>query len=339
MYHQGLTKREGKRLSFSKLIVRMALILSILAVIVVSVIVITASTANHLMSIDKKPMSNIPATILPSYSATSFTSADDQTILSGWFFKTEDPISTVIVVHDTQSNRVPFGVEMVDLIDDFISMHFNVFLFDMRNSGESEGVISGYGYLEWQDVLGAIKHVKKISVTTDVILYGIGSGCSASLLALDRLPPSSEAEVLEQYSKNIVDLGFDASYVAGVIFDSPAKNSDDYITPYVFKESKFAFLTQYFVPYAIRISAGVSDNVNLATEISRLPIPVCIIYGGRDTFVGAEKAGQIVSERLRLNPNTTMAKMFSGAGYVESYMIDPVEYRNTIKEFLNTYFK
>ena len=30
---------------------------------------------------------------------------------------------------------------------------------------------------------------------------------------------------------------------------------------------------------------------------------------------------------------------FSGAGYVESYMIDPVEYRNTIKEFLNTYFK
>lgn len=169
MYHQGLTKREGKRLSFSKLIVRMALILSILAVIVVSVIVITASTANHLMSIDKKPMSNIPATILPSYSATSFTSADDQTILSGWFFKTEDPISTVIVVHDTQSNRVPFGVEMVDLIDDFISMHFNVFLFDMRNSGESEGVISGYGYLEWQDVLGAIKHVKKISVTTDVI--------------------------------------------------------------------------------------------------------------------------------------------------------------------------
>ncbi|MBO4494852.1 MAG: hypothetical protein J5752_03220 [Clostridiales bacterium] len=339
MQHQGLTKRQGKRLPFSKLIVRVALVLSILAAVLVAIIVITASTANHLMSIDKKPMSNIPATILPSYSATSFTSADDQTILSGWFFKTDKPISTVIVVHDTQSNRMPFGVEMVDLIDDFINMHFNVFLFDLRNSGESEGVISGYGYLEWQDVLGAIKHVKKISVTTDVILYGIGSGCSASLLALDKLPPSSEAEVLENYSKNIVELGFDATYVSGVILDSPAKNSDDYITPYVFKESKFAFLTQYFVPYAIRLSAGVSDNMNLATEISRLSIPVCIIYGGRDTFVGAEKTAQIVSERLRLNPNTTMAKMFSGAGYVESYQIDPVEYRKTIQEFLTTYFK
>ena len=124
-----------------------------------------------------------------------------------------------------------------------------------------------------------------------------------------------------------------------MILDSPAKNSDDYITPYVFKESKFAFLTQYFVPYAIRLSAGVSDNVNLATEISRLSIPVCIIYGGRDTFVGAEKISQIVSERLRLNPNTTMSKMFSGAGYVESYQIDPAEYRKTVREFLTTYFK
>ena len=209
----------------------------------------------------------------------------------------------------------------------------------MRNSGESSGAICGYGYLEWQDVLGAIKHVKKISVTTDVILYGIGSGCSASLLAIDKLPPSMDTEVLEGYNQKIVDLGFDASYISGIILDSPAKNSDDYIRPFVFKKSKFAFVTQYFVPYAIRISAGESNNVNLATEISRLQIPVCIIYGGRDTFVGAEKIGQIVEERKRLNPNTTMAKMFSGAGYVESYLIDPNGYRSTLSDFLTSYFK
>ena len=336
---RGMTRHPGTRLSFSKLIVRIALFLSIAAVILVAMIVLTASTANSLMSSEKKAIENIPSNILPSYSATSFTSADDQTILSGWFFKTEKPISTVIVVHDTQSNRMPFGVETVDLIDDLLGLNFNVFLFDLRNSGESEGAICGFGYLEWQDVLGAIKHVKKISVTTDVILYGIGSGCSASLLAIDKLPPVSSAEVLENYSKSIVDLGFDATYIKGIILDSPAKNSDDYITPFVYKKSKLAFLTKNFVPYAIRISAGESGNVNLATEISRLAIPVCIIYGGRDTFVGAEKIGQIVSERMRLNPNTTTAKMFSGAGYTESYYIDPSGYRATISEFLTAFFK
>lgn len=336
---RGLIKHEGARLPISKLIVRIALVGSILAAITIAVIVITASTANRMMSVDRKPLENIPSNILPSYSATSFTSADEQTQLSGWFFKTDDPISTIIIVHDTQSNRMPYNVSMVEMINDFLNMHFNVFLFDLRNSGENADSICGYGYLEWQDVLGAIKHVKQISVTTDVILYGIGSGCSACLLALDKLPPSLDSEVLSKYSQKIVNLGFDATYVAGLILDSPAKNSDDYITPLVEKNSKFAFVTKYFVPYAIRVSAGESGNKNLATQISRLPIPVCILYGGRDTFVGAEKIEQIVTERQRLNPNTTMSKMFSGAGYVESYIIDPEGYREMLRSFLDTFYK
>ncbi len=336
---RGIEKRQGKRLSFSGLIVRMALILSILAVATIAVIIMTTTTANNLMSIESKDLPNIPSNVLPPYSATSFVSADEQTQLSGWFFKTEDPISTIIIVHDTQSNRLPFSVSMVQMIEDFLNMRFNVFLFDLRNSGESSGTICGYGYLEWQDVLGAIRHVKKISVTKDVILYGIGSGCSSCLLAMDKLPPSLDAEVLEDYNQKIADLGFDVHYISGIILDSPAKNSDDYIIPYVMKESKMAFITKYFVPYAIRISSGETKSVNLATEISRLPIPVCIIYGGRDTFVGSEKIGQIVEERKRLNPNTTMAKMISGAGYCEAYMIDPTGYRQTLKEFLEAYFK
>ncbi|MBQ0012011.1 MAG: hypothetical protein KBT07_04830 [Clostridiales bacterium] len=336
---RGLVKREGNKLSISKLIVRVALVFSILAAITIAVIVMTATTANRMMSIEKKPLANVPSNILPSYSATTFTSADEQTLLSGWFFKTDDPISTIIVVHDTQSNRMPFSVSMVEMINDFLNMHYNVFLFDLRNSGESDGAICGYGYLEWQDVLGAIKHVKKISVTKNVILYGIGSGCSACLLAIDKLPPSSDSEVLEKYSKKIVDLGFDVNYIVGLILDSPAKNSDDYITPFVEKNSKFAFVTKYFVPYAIRVSAGEGGNYNLATQISRLPIPVCIIYGGRDTFIGAEKIEQIVTERQRLNPNTTMSKMFSGAGYVESYLIDSEGYRQMLRSYLETYFK
>ncbi len=336
---RGLIKNEGNKLPISKLIVRVAFVFGILAAVTILVIVMTATTANRMMSIEKKPLENIPSNILPSYSATTFTSADEQTLLSGWFFKTDDPISTIIVVHDTQSNRMPFNVSMVEMINDFLNMHYNVFLFDLRNSGESDGAICGYGYLEWQDVLGAIKHVKKISVTKNVILYGIGSGCSACLLAIDKLPPSSDSEVLENYNRKIVDLGFDVSYIIGLVLDSPAKNSDDYITPFVEKNSKFAFVTKHFVPYAIRVSAGESDSYNLATQISRLQIPVCILYGGRDTFIGAEKIEQIVTERQRLNPNTTMSKMYPGAGYVESYLIDPQGYLAMLKSYLETYFK
>lgn len=99
------------------------------------------------------------------------------------------------------------------------------------------------------------------------------------------------------------------------------------------------FLTQYTVPYAIRISAGETSSVNLSADISRLQIPVCILYGDQDTFVGTSKISQIVSERERLHPNTTSSNVFSGAGYVESFAKDPVGYRKAILDFLTAYFQ
>ena len=250
---------------------------------------------------------------------------------------TEKLCSRAAYVHDTASNRMPFDVDTVDLVEDMLNAGYNVFLFDLRNSGESEGTISGYGYLEWQDVIGAIDHVRKISVTTNVILYGVGSGCSSVLLALDKLPASGEYD--QKYDTNISNLAFDRSYVIGVILDSPAKNSDDYIRPLVREKGGLGFLTQYTVPYAIRISAGESSSVNLSADISRLQIPVCILYGDRDTFIGTSNISQIADERARLHPSTTSSYVFSGAGYVGSYTTDPGGYRQAILDFLSVHFQ
>ena len=188
MNNDVFVKKRSSGARINKLIVRLALFLSILAAILIFFIVLTVYSSNRLMNVDGSDVSNIPSNVLPSYSTCSFESFDEQTNLSGWFFKCEEPISTIIVVHNSGSNRLPFGVNMVDLIELWLENNYNVFLFDLRNSGESEGDISCYGYLEWQDVIGAIAQVKKISVTTDVILYGIGSGCTSSCLSYSKLP-------------------------------------------------------------------------------------------------------------------------------------------------------
>jgi pimeloyl-ACP methyl ester carboxylesterase len=210
-------------------------------------------------------------------------------------------------------------------------------MFDQRHSGTSAGDISSYGYLEWQDVLGAIKIVRKISVTTDVVLFGIGTGCTSSILAYQNLPsPNMNEMELSSYSKNIRELGFDKSYIKGMIFDSPAKTSDDYIRPVVAQKEFMGFLTQYFVPYAIRVSAG-SDNVNVAAEIARLPMPVMILYGGHDNFVGADKINQIINERSRLNESLTKSNMITGAGYLEEYTINKNEYIEAVQNYLDSF--
>ena len=319
-------------------IMRLALVLSIIAVLIISFIALTIFSANRLMNIKAYEVSNVPSNILPSYSTTSFQSADGQTALQGWFFKTKNPISTIIVVHDAGSNRLPFGVEMIDMLEGWLENGYNVFMFDQRNSGTSGGDICTYGYLEWQDVLGAIAIVKQISVTTDVIIYGIGTGCTSSLLAYKNLPPAgvSDQKLLE-YSSEIRNLGFDKSYVIGMILDSPAKNSDDYIKPEVVQSEPLGFITKYSVPYAIRVSAG-SDNVSLAAEIARLPFPVLIIYGGHDTFIGADKIDQIITERSRLNSSITKSVMVSGAGYLEEYSINKNQYIDTFNDFLNSFY-
>ncbi|SCW28064.1 Lysophospholipase, alpha-beta hydrolase superfamily [Ruminococcaceae bacterium YRB3002] len=320
------------------LLTRLALVFSVLSAVIIVIIVLTVTSANRLMNIERNYASNVPSNILPSYSNCSFSSADGQTTLSGWFFKTKNPVTTIIVVHDTGSNRLPFGVTMIDMIEDWLDSGYNVFLFDQRNSGDSAGDISGYGYIEWQDVLGAISIVRQISVTTDVVLYGIGTGCTSSVIAYNNLPPADVTEAqLKSYSQDIRELGFTRGYVSGIIFDSPAKNSDDYIKPVVRNKEFLGFITQNFVPYAIRISAGES-NINLAAEIARLPIPVCIIYGGHDTFIGADKINQIINERNRLSSSLTESKMISGAGYLEEYSINSGEYIGAVSKYLDTFF-
>ncbi len=319
-------------------VMRLALVLSFIAFFIIAFIALTVFSSNRLMNLKKNVVTNVPSNILPSYSTTSFESADGQTSLQGWFFKTKNPISTIIVVHDAGSNRLPFGVEMIDMIEGWLENGYNVFLFDQRNSGTSGGDICSYGYLEWQDVLGAIAIVRQISVTTDVILFGIGTGCTSSLLAYANLPPEGASEQeLVNYDANVRKLEFDKTYIAGMILDSPAKQSDDYIRPAVVQSEPLGIITQYSVPYAIRVSSGASNN-SLAAEIARLPIPVLIIYGGHDTFIGADKIDQIISERNRLNSSITKSVMVSGAGYLEEYSINKNLYMQTIKDFLDAYY-
>lgn len=322
----------------SPFVMRLALVLSFIAVLIISFIALTVYSSNRLMNIDKNVVTNVPSNILPSYSTTSFSSADGQTPLQGWFFKTKNPISTIIVVHDAGSNRLPFGVEMIDMIEEWLDNGYNVFLFDQRNSGTSEGDLCTYGYLEWQDVLGAIGIVRQISVTTDVILFGIGTGCTSSLLAYEKLPPEGAGEtVLSEYSAEIRNLEFDQSYIAGIILDSPAKESDDYIKPEVVQSEPLGFITKYSVPYAIRVSAG-GTNTSLAAVIARLPMPVMIIYGGHDTYIGANKIDQIITERNRLNSSITKSVMVPGAGYLEEYSINKNLYITSVLDFLNSYY-
>jgi dipeptidyl aminopeptidase/acylaminoacyl peptidase len=64
---------------------------------------------------------------------------------------------------------------------------FNVFLFDFRAHGRSEGRLATFGYLERRDVLGAVEYLKSRGVSS-IGLLGFSYGAIASMLTTPICP-------------------------------------------------------------------------------------------------------------------------------------------------------
>lgn len=310
---------------------------TILAVLFISVGIYTFSAANTMMRQEPKELEDFATNILPAYSLASFTALDGSTRLSGWFFPSrKTAVSTVIMVHDQGQNRLQFDVDTATIYDYFVNKGYNVLSFDLRHSGRSDGNLSTFGYSEWADVLAAISYVRKVSSTGDVILYGFGSGISACLIAIDKLPAANQP--LNEFSDTIAALGFNKSYIRGLILDNPTISSDDYIKTKC-RASIFAgkSIGQFTIPYAIRLSAGAGKSYNLAAIIARTQIPVHLIYKKSDNVTYGGKILSFVNERLRLFPNLTTTYVVSEETNKSAFTYNTDAYLDSITDYLTRF--
>lgn len=316
----------------------LAAFFSLIAIATLVLGVLTFTSANTLMRQPPRDLQMIGSNIMPDYSLAGFPSFDEQSTLSGWFFPARGrAVSTVILVHDQGANRLQFGLDTPVLFDALTARGFNVLAFDLRNSGRSAGRMSGYGYAEWADVLAAIRYVRRITTTTNVILYGFGSGTAAALIALDQLPAAGSD--LSGYSRQIQDLGFDRSYIAGLVLDTPAGSADDYIRAAIRENDiRAASLLEHTIPSAIRLSAGGIGHLNLITVLARTSLPVFIAYSEQDIRIGAERIEPLISERQRLHPDTTVIFAARTPGYISGFIDEQESYIGALDLYLTRFF-
>ncbi len=116
------------------------------------------------------------------YEVISFPAVDGLTIHGVWIPSTGSD-RAVIILHghggsmDWDIQRAPY----------FHEAGFNVLLFDFRAHGRSEGKCTTFGYLERQDVLGAVAFLKQRKMRR-VGLLGFSFGGMASMLAAPICP-------------------------------------------------------------------------------------------------------------------------------------------------------
>lgn len=320
------------------------IIVSILAFIALVIIVLGSLTfyqANIVMR--QTPVKTEPyaSNTMPDYRITGFYSLDETIKLDAWYFPSPNSArGTVILVHPTGSNRLPFGTETSYLIRRIVNSGFNVFTFDQRHSGSSGGALNTFGFSEGEDVIAAMNHIKNITGSADCVLFGIGSGSTAVLTAWQMLPESTnqtpiQGNHLTLAQQAISGLTFDRTSIKGMIFDTPLADADEYIRYAVRNSDLFASsITERTIPYAVRMSAGFSEKLNITSIISRLTFPVLIISPKQLNGFDEDIVRATADERSRISAHNTLILTSPADEYLKIYSYDRDLYLEKVNHFL-----
>lgn len=314
----------------------------LLFIILVSGILITVKVyqqANTLVRTESDPFPDVAENTMPIHSPVVFTSIDETTVLEGWYFQNKGEVfrGNIIFVHNNHSNRVQFSLETSDLFSSLIDSGFNILAFDLRHSGRSSGSISSYGYSEYQDVLAAIDYMKKYTNKSDIILYGVGSGTVASLIAWDYLPidSSQESDSLEK----INNMDIYQEDIIGFILDTPAATADDYIRADLESSSFYdKYIARKFVPIAVKATSGGDHDSNMIALITKVQSPVLITRNLPDTKIDKTSIDSFIDERLRLHPETTTVFETSEPGHLQGFIQQKDKYLLQIHNFLDMWY-
>lgn len=91
---------------------------------------------------------------LPTFEEVEFTSVDNLT-LSGWYIPSKNR-AAIVMVHTVGGSRV----QMRHYARALVESGYGVLFFDLRAHARSEGTASTFGWLEMNDLLGAVKYLQ-----------------------------------------------------------------------------------------------------------------------------------------------------------------------------------
>ncbi|MBI2101134.1 alpha/beta hydrolase [Candidatus Woesearchaeota archaeon] len=239
-----------------------------------------------------------PSDLGLKYEEITFKSTDGIK-LSGWLIPNNKTKKTVIVMHGYPADKANLlGIA------EFLAKDFNVFLFDFRSFGKSEGSITTAGYLEKNDLLGAIEYLEEEKNITKIGLYGFSLGGAVALMVNHENVKAIVTDSAYAKLSNIVE----HMYRIFFIFKYP-----------------LAYLTKLYGILFLRINI---DDASPADSIKNPEIPILLIH--------AEKDSQIpVKEAYLLHDANKKAELWivENAEHGMTHSINPEKYEERVLEF------
>ena len=202
----------------------------------------------------------IPSDLGLEYEEVSFKSADGIK-LSGWFIPNSKTKATVIVMHGYPADKANLlGIA------EFLTKDFNVFLFDFRGFGKSEGKYTTAGYLEKKDLLGAIEYLEKEKNITKIGLYGFSLGGAVGLMT---------------NHKNVKAIASDSAYAE--------------LSHMVQQMYRIFFILKYPLTYLTKLYGILFLKINIddaspVYNIKNISVPILLVHAEKDSQIPVDEA-------------------------------------------------
>ncbi|MBD0379261.1 alpha/beta hydrolase [Paenibacillus sedimenti] len=260
----------------------------------------------------RKPVDETPEQYGLQAEAIRFPSRMGDVILQGWFIpatQTESSM-TLILAHGYAGTRLEKGLPALAFAKSLVEAGYNVVMFDFRNSGESEGHLTTVGYLEKEDLLGAIDWVKE-HIPGKIGLIGFSMGGSTSILA-----------------------AAEESAVRGVVADSPFSQLSPYLQanlPVWSKLPRFPF-TPLILAILPRLIGIHPHYVDALTAVDRVyPRPMLFIHSEDDSAIPWSNSEAMWSR----HPDAFEMWITQKAAHVGSYKLHPDAYTKRVLAFFS----
>jgi len=239
------------------------------------------------------------------YDTVMLTTANGKK-LEAWYMKADSAKGTVILFHGLGSNK---GNVLGEALE-FNSFGYNTMLVDLRAHGNSEGIVSGLGYKESEEVKLAYDQVSKKG-EKNIVLWGMSLGAVIISKAIWQYDLKPQKVILEMPFDRIQDHIRARARISGF----PGE-------PFGFFVTFWSGLEQGYWGYGHKTSRYVK-NINC---------PVLLQWGSSDEYVMKEETERIFAS---INSPKKKLEIYAGAGHGPLISGNQLKWDETVTEFLN----
>ncbi len=237
--------------------------------------------------------------------------ASDGVRLRGWFFEgTSDKV--VIMVGGLLANRTNTEYMGPVIAKELLAKGYNVLLYDTRAHGKSDGDRVGFGSVEGNDIIGAVKFLNEQSfISKNIGIIADSTGATSTLMVID-----------------------DLKEVGAIILDSPAAAFQPIISNRLSIEKQIPIFFHPTIFFFNKLFFGV--DLSIIKPIDKISLDpnrkLLFLHGKLDETIPVANSEKLLD---KANKQSKLV-VFDEGGHIETYKSNPELYRKEVFQFLET---